>query len=185
MMGRVRSWKMMLCVIAFAMALPSWARAHGDHESPLEEDTIIKFTVDSSTEFNPAYDLLWEAMQPIYKGTIRDKMRKDVQNPIIGNAQIDLNSDGLPEFITYHVESEQERGKFCNKQGLCPYFIFDQSGKKMRQIGKVFAYTVDRGDSTKNGYWTLKVFTKYENLEYFEPYVYDPVKKQYAPEKKS
>ncbi len=178
----------LLRTFAFITAIllaPSLARAHQENSNfPGEPDASIKFAVDSSNQFNPDYELIWEALTPLYKGTNRDKNNKDAINPIIGNAQIDLNGDKIPEIIAYHVESEQEKGVFCNKNGLCPYYIFDTSGKKIRIVGIIYANAINRGDSIKNRYWTLKAYKNLPDWDRYELYTFNPSHKKYEPEAK-
>lgn len=161
-----------LCTVFVQSAI-----AHDDYIDPPAK---INFKLDSSTEFNPSYDLLWEALTPLYKGTNRDKADKNAQVPIIGNAEIDLNGDKIPEIIAYHVESEQEKGTFCRPNGPCPFYIFDTSKTPFKVIGKIYTRWLDLGVSTENGYWTLKAFDNGFSQKETQIYSFDPKKGLYA-----
>ncbi len=168
---------LMLCTIFAQKAL-----AHEEDyiEGEAGPTTKIHFKVDSSTKFNPLYDLIWESLTPLYKGTKRDKNNANPEIPIIGNTEIDLNGDKTPEIIAYHVESEQEKGTFCNPDGRCPFFVFDTSTTPFKPIGKIYTRWLDLGDSIKNGYWTLKTFDNGLSQEATQTYSFDPKLGMYA-----
>lgn len=145
-------------IITLLMLCTVWTQSALAHDDYIDPPTKINFKMDSSSNLNPSYDLIWEALTPLYKGTNRDKASKNPEVPIIGNAEIDLNGDKTPEIIAYHVESEQEKGTFCKTDGRCPLYIFDTSKTPFKVIGKIYTRWLDLGDSIENGYWTLKAF---------------------------
>jgi hypothetical protein len=170
-----------VCAIAAPLCMAVAGDGHDhDYEIGGEPETIFQYSADSSNKFNPSYDVIWDAMNPMYKGTIRDKNGSNPISPIIVNAEFDLNGDDIPEAIAYHMEAEDEKFTFCKKDGTCPYFVIDTSSKNPVVLGKIYAVAIDRGDSVENGYWTLKVYTKSFPGD-FETYKFNKNKKKYEP----
>lgn len=163
--------------------------AHEDHDEevphaipwPDDKNVAFAYSADSSNEFFSSYDAVWAAMQPLYKGTKRDKDSKNPISPIIMHTEFDLNNDGLPETIAYHVEAEDEKGKFCKTDGLCPFYVIDFSDEKPRIISVINARSIDRGNDVKNGYWTLKAFNSLKDFDSFQTYEFEPKNGRYGP----
>lgn len=160
--------------LAVTMAVPAYA-----------------FTVDStdyvfmnSPYGEPEYQIAQKAMDDIFK-----KFKDSDPNPGIGIAQIDLNGDETSlEIIAYPLEAEEQFGDYCNDDelSLCPHYILETRKDKTKTLAKIYSRYVSRGDSVKNGYWTLKVYNKGEqDPKYFDTYIYDPKKDGYVPEPKT
>jgi len=116
-------------------------------------------------------------MMPTYKGKLDYNPR-----PLIGLVEIDLNGDKMPEIISYPLEEDEETGKFCNLDQLCPHYITQISGKKADVIGVMYGWKVNKGDRVINGYLTLKAYTwANKDPETFIEYSYSPATKEYRP----
>jgi len=142
----------------------------------------LAFTVDNTNYIfyqdkrSPTYQIALQAMKDVYARFPWDKV------PLIGIAELDLNGDKLPEIIAFPTEEMEQEGDYCNKDTLCPHYILDASGKKVRNIGIIYSRYISRGDDIRYGYWTLKVWNKGEkDPSYFDIYAYDPKKGVYAP----
>ncbi|PZO84226.1 MAG: hypothetical protein DI626_08440, partial [Micavibrio aeruginosavorus] len=84
--------------------------------------------------------------------------------------------------ITVPIELTED-GDYCGGNFLrCPHYVLDTSEGKMKVLGVIKAFAIDRGDEIKNGYWTLKVFMDSklpENNPQTDIYAYDPKQKTY------
>lgn len=178
-----RVFAITLLMVCTMFAQKGLAYDEDNIEGEVGPTTKITFKVDSSTKFNPLYDVIWESLTPLYKGTNRDKASTNPEIPIIGNAEIDLNGDKNPEIIAYHVESEQEKGTFCKADGRCPFFIFDTSTTPFKPIGKIYTRWLDLGDSIENGYWTLKTFDNGLSQDATDTYRFNKKLEMYATSK--
>jgi hypothetical protein len=142
----------------------------------------FKYDYFSGKDFYPDYEKVWRAMQPTFKGTHNDQDTKFPNNPLIGIAEFDLNNDDSPETIAFPIEDAVFDYALCGQEMLCPHYIIKSDEAQLIVLGVIRAFAVDRGDEIKNGYWTLKAFTKQtdpENFSYFELYAFDTASKQY------
>lgn len=138
----------------------------------------FKYGFYNAPEQHLGFEAAWEAMTPAYEVS-RMKFSSDKENrnaPIFIMAEFDLNNDDIPELISYPIQDAETMDIKCKKY-VCPGFVTDMSSKKPRVLLQVTSYLMDRGDEIKNGYWTLKVFTKQDdpaNFDYFDLYAYNP-----------
>lgn len=164
---------------------------HDDEYVVVDENTdtsnpnikYFKYDYFGGKDFYPAYEDVWRAMEPTFKGTHGDQDAKFPANPVIGITEFDLNNDDVPEIIAFPIESMEYGDVFCGADMLCPHYIIDASGAKMKVIGVLRAFSVDRGDEIKNGYWTLKAFTKQDdpqNFSYHDLYAFSPASGNYT-----
>lgn len=148
--------------------------AYSARENPAGWNIPYAFTNDPA---DPAYAIALQKMAPTYKGKLGYNNR-----PLIGLAQVNLNRDPDVEMIAFPTEEEEEEGKFCNLNGLCPHYVIEVAGNKVNTLGVLYGWKVNRGDRVSNGYYTLKVYSLPEKSpESFEEYAYDPAAKEYRP----
>lgn len=144
--------------------------------------TSFKYEYAFDKMYYPAYPAVVEAMAPVWKGTEADISLKSPNNPPLNLAEYDLNGDGIPEIIASPIEMT-EGGDYCGRNLLrCPHYVMDTSTGKMKILGVIKAFAIDRGDEIKNGYWTLKVFMDSnlpENNPQIDVYAYDKKQKTY------
>jgi hypothetical protein len=121
----------------------------------------IKYEFHQNNIYNGSYDIVREAMAPLYKGTVHDEKipENPPNNPLIGIGEFDLNGDHIPEMIAYPTEDETQEGTLCKPDNICPFYIFEIRGKKIHTLGKIFASSIDRGDNITEGYWDLKIYS--------------------------
>lgn len=144
----------------------------------------IQYAYYQNTIYSISYKIAWDYMKPIYKGSQYEPMAGFSQaNPMIGIGEFDLNGDKIPEIIAHPTEDEAEEGMYCRENSVCPHYILEVRGKKVHELGKIFASSIDRGDNITNGYWDLKVYsgdwTEPKSTAY-DLFVYDKGKDQYA-----
>lgn len=129
----------------------------------------------------PTYQIVRKEMEKTYKGhEIVDPV------PVIAVAEIDLNGDKFPEMIAYPTEQDFQEGDYCDKETLCPHYVIEVRGNKVRTLGIIYSRFVSRGDNVKNGYWVLRAYNKGEaDPKYFDTYIYDKKKDGYVLEAKA
>lgn len=166
------------------------AYAYGDDENStmISQDSNIKhffYDFNANEITSSTYEDIREIMSPTFKGTYADKSKPVFTNPMIATAEFDLNGDKIPEIIARPIDTEDDGDVFCGHDLLCPNYILSVNKNKISIITVIRAMRVDRGDSIKNGYWTLKAFTKQddpENFSHFELFSFDPKSGTYIQE---
>lgn len=145
-------------------------------DNPAGWNISYTFTSDPA---DPAYAIALKQMNPTYKGKLNYNNR-----PLIGLAQVNLNQDPDVELIAFPTEEDEEEGKFCNLNGLCPHYVIEIAGSKVKTLGILYGWKVNRGDRILNGYYTLKAYNLPEkNPAAFEEYAYSPGAGEYRPVK--
>ncbi len=181
------------CTLLIAPAFQGMAHDGHDHEdddTPITDTrsydnpniTVFKYDYIIDKAYFPAFPEVVKAMAPVWKGTSADISKPYPTNPPLNLAEYDLNGDDIPEIIVVPIEATED-GNYCGGNFLrCPHYVLDTSGGKIKVLGVINAFAIDRGDEIKNGYWTLKVFMD-SNLPEYNPqvdiYAYDKKQKTY------
>ncbi|GEM_PF-3295579 len=181
-------------VLLACVAFSTIALSHGDDDDdfiPIEQDSDLSnpnvthfsyiYAINSNVYYD--YDAVRKAMFPTFKGTHVDPATENSFNPLIGIAEYDLNNDKTAERIAFPIENAEWGNVFCGDDYLCPHYVIDVSSGDAKVIGVLPAFAVDRGEEIKNGYWTLKAFTKQDdpnNFSYYDLYAYEPSERKYV-----
>ena len=171
-----------LSAMAFAPAVfPLASHAHEGHDDDggyptipfrtYDNPNIVQFKYDyvMSPDLTPEYNAIVKAMKPAFAGTAADLDLPYPLNPPLNVAEFDLNNDGVEELIAVPIETTEDY--FCGgNYHQCPHYILERTKNGMRVLGVIRAFAIDRGDSIKNGFWTLKVFPD-SRLPEFSPQI--------------
>lgn len=125
---------------------------------------------------DPAYAIALKAMAPTYKGRLDYNPR-----PLIGLAQVNLNRDPDVELIAFPTEEDEEEGRFCNLDGLCPHYVVEIADDRINTLGVLYGWKVNRGARIVNGYYTLQVFALPQQPDAFDEYAYNANIGEYRP----
>lgn len=142
----------------------------------------LKYIYNQNPMFDPAYTLARDAMAGLYIGS--EYQTGGGVNPSIDIAQTDLNGDQMDEIIATPVEAtdEEETATLCNADKTCPFYVLEVRNNAVHKLAVINAFTVDRGDDIKNGYWTLTVYRQApDGTPLPSTYVYDKQKDGYVP----
>lgn len=187
----VRSAALSCLFMSCALTLPAFAGEHPASENtelPPYDSNVknLQYDFNAGPETYTSYSLVRDIMQPVFKGTYADKNKPGSMNPLIAIAEFDLNNDKVVEIVARPVDTMDEP-EFCEGEKLlCPNYVIDTSTGKPKIIGIIKAATVDRGDDIKNGYWTLKAFTRQNDpaqFSHYDIYSFDKKTGQYALDK--
>jgi hypothetical protein len=183
-----KAWIAAVCAVVLAGAPACMAHeeapAASAEEYPTPRETRLKFENMQNPDYDPAFKFAHEAMMNIYKGTQYDPKSPYFVWPFLSIAHFDLNGDDIPETIATPLETDVEDNVFCKLDTVCPYYVLENRNGKPYILGIIWAEVLDI-DKTKNGYWTLKAYTKETPKsepygDYFETYIYDKQKDKYV-----
>ncbi len=168
---------------AMAQDAPKELATQATSEDATPTQNTLEYTYEQNSIYYLTYDLAYDAMENLYKGTEYDK-QTGIVNPTILMTEQDLNGDNMPEILAAPSETAEQTGKFCKKEFICPFYILQDRGDKIHVLGILWADTIDLGPDIENGYRTLKgLFDKETDSvlrNQTDTYVYDKAKDQYV-----
>lgn len=170
------AWKLAVSgiIISGGMAVPAMA---GDLKSNMDF-----WNTFSESKNVPGYNIARDAMNDsVFKNSPYDKNQSPADAPLLSVASYDLNGDGIPEILAMPIDDYEEGAppRFCKEDEVCPYYILQKDGQRIRNMGVIWARTLNHGKKKINGYETLEAFTKSSDPSYFETYAYAPQIKGY------
>lgn len=178
-----------LALILLAASIPLAGHlAHAQSTAQPDEDGFIPFIASENPlgwniqyvfmhdPADPAYAIALKQMMPTYKGNLGYNPR-----PLLGIAQVNLNRDPDVEIIAFPTEEDEEKGRYCNLDGLCPHYVLEIVGNKVNTLGVLYGWKVNRGDRILNGYYTLNVYAIPSSERTFEEYAFNPRTNEYSP----
>lgn len=188
--GKMRKpMKSLMVAFTAVMMSPAALPAHAQPESHYKQSENVKTLSYVLNPEDDSYNIAWKVMQDIFENTTYNLSLKFAEHPLMLLAKIDLNKDGVEDFIAVPLEkNEYDEGAFCAAGGtLCPHYIFTGTLENPVLLGKIYANAIDVGGKVENGYETLKVFTREdegkifpERFDFYEIYQYNPETKTYV-----
>lgn len=133
---------------------------------------------------NAAYAVALKGMMDLYKNDGWHFVEGElVAYPLIGFFETDLDGKGFNEIISYPDVEEEHEDIVCKNNGNdCPHYVLQVDGKKINNLGVIYAVTVELGDKQVNGYNTLNAYSLYTPAKKtFKTYAFNPKTKKYEP----
>lgn len=133
---------------------------------------------------NASYAVALKGMMDLYKNDGWHFVDGElVAYPLIGFFETNLDGKGYNEIIAYPDVEEEHEDIVCKNDGNdCPHYILQIDGKRVKQLGKIYAVTVELGDKQINGFNTLKAYSLYTpTKKTFTTYAYNPKTQKYEP----
>lgn len=165
----------LLMVFACAVGLTGYRYADAqDRQEVVEYNAYYDIS-------DPDYRIAYYAMQPMLEGKT-----DPYAYPMIDIAKFDVTNDGFPEIIATpmdgpideHFHSEPEHSfsddyMFCNKLYSCPHYILQKKGRKVLNLGIIYAYSLTYHPSIANGYKRIAAYKSPDYKEY-DLYEFNP-----------
>lgn len=148
-----------------------------------DNNTGVSYRASQNPQ-DPTYRVALQHMESMYKKDAGHWNGTEWwRNPLIGLGDTFLNKDEYPEIIAYAMDEAERPVVFCLKDGKCPHFILEVRNEGVRELGRIYAYTIARDDKMNDGYWGLRVYTKDPSVDpyYYETYMYVGEKDKYIP----